>query len=63
MSGKSRDLDQILDQAISEIHDSGMDSQAEQAAADRVWERVSAEISKISDGSEERRQIRDCSSY
>ena len=40
---RKQDLDQILDQALSEIHESRMDPQAEREAAARVLERVREE--------------------
>jgi hypothetical protein len=63
MSGKPRDLDQILDQALSEINQSEMDPRTEKAAAGRVWDRVREMIAKLPAGSDDQRQIRDCSDF
>jgi len=63
MSGKPRDLDQLLDQALSEINEIEMDPQTEQAAAGRVWDRVGEELAKLSTGTDDKRQIRDCSDF
>ena len=40
MKGKGKDLDQVLDQAISQIGQTEPDPQFEKAAGDRVWQRV-----------------------
>jgi hypothetical protein len=63
MKGKGKDLDPVLDQAISQIRQAEPDPQIEKAAADRVWQQMSEEMEKISERSEERRQIRDCSDF
>jgi hypothetical protein len=63
MKGKGKDLDQVLDQAISQIGQSEPDPQFEKAAADRVWQQMSQEMERLSESSEEQRLIRDCSDF
>jgi len=63
MSRKDLDFDQLLDQAVAEIHDEGMSPEAERAAAERVWQRVSDEALRFAEASPEHHQIRNCDDF
>lgn len=63
MSGKGKDLDQILDATLEGIRESRLDPAAEKAAADRVWNLVSREIDDLTRDIEQHQQIRDCSDF
>ncbi|MCP3981485.1 MAG: hypothetical protein GY716_19475 [bacterium] len=63
MNGNEKNLDQILDQASAEIAESRLDPQLEKAAAARVWETLSPELSRIDAEDPDQRRIRDCSDF
>jgi ferric-dicitrate binding protein FerR (iron transport regulator) len=63
MSGKGKDLDQLLDQTLDEIRGAQLDPATEKAAADRVWNRVSQEIETLSEQASGPQQIRDCEDF
>ena len=63
MNRKADEFDPILDQAIEEIHDERMTPEAEREATDRVWARLSEELSAREAIDEDQHRIGDCSDF
>ena len=63
MTRNTDDHDRILDQALEEIHEDQVSPRAEKEMADRVWARVSEEMSLQRTQEEAQHRISDCADF